>query len=113
VLLNSSFSIRDNLDFDSNATEESDRQSEKYVKPKTLPDFGTARNPKLKLNKVRQTRPSTTMSLRQKKSLISHWIWEFGECGLNIGMIAIAKSFSQLMNNRQIASERSESSRAE
>jgi hypothetical protein len=35
-----SFSIRDNLDPDSNATEESDRHSVKHISPKTSTDEG-------------------------------------------------------------------------
>jgi hypothetical protein len=38
--LNASFSIRDNLDPDSNVTEESDRHSEKHLSPNTSIDEG-------------------------------------------------------------------------
>jgi hypothetical protein len=40
VIKNACFSIRDNLDPDSNVTEESDVQSEKQFSPKTSTDEG-------------------------------------------------------------------------
>jgi hypothetical protein len=40
VLQNPSFSIRDNLDPDSNVTQESELQSEKHPSPKTSTDAG-------------------------------------------------------------------------
>jgi hypothetical protein len=100
VLLNAFFSIRDNLDPDSNVTEESDPLSEKQFSPKNSTDAGTM----ISITSVRLNAHFSEVGnaegegISMNKSLTVHYFKSSADHGLAEGQIAHGLNIKETLN---------------